>query len=150
LLRCEHPGMHSVMVPITLSAGSPAHNSTIFNAGSSGFTASTSSVGNLDLGVAMIYPNPVKSGHELIIHWNVADFVADFDSDKPLILSIRDVQGKVCTRQEINPGNLGPMGGQSPTFRAGLSTSGLKAGIYTLDLHHFSGITKVFRLVVEP
>lgn len=150
LLRCEHPGMHSVMVPITLSAGSPTHNSTIFNAGSNGFTASTSSVGNLDLGVAMIYPNPVKSGQELIIHWNVADFVADFASDKPLTLSIRDLQGKVCVRQEINPSNMGPMGGQSPTLKAGLSTSGLKAGIYTLDLHHFSGITKVFRLVVEP
>ncbi|MFM8976999.1 MAG: carboxypeptidase-like regulatory domain-containing protein, partial [Bacteroidota bacterium] len=150
LLRCEHPGMHSVMVPITLSAGSPTHNSTIFNAGSNGFTASTSSVGNLDLGVAMIYPNPLKSGHELIIHWNVADFVADFASDKPLILFIRDLQGKVCVRQEISPNNEGPMGGQSLTFRAGLSTSGLKAGIYTLDLHHFSGITKVFRLVVEP
>ncbi|MFM7700687.1 MAG: hypothetical protein ACKO7V_07860, partial [Bacteroidota bacterium] len=71
-------------------------------------------------------------------------------SDKPLILFIRDLQGKVCVRQEISPNNEGPMGGQSLTFRAGLSTSGLKAGIYTLDLHHFSGITKVFRLVVEP
>jgi len=146
LLRCEHPGMHSVMVPITLSAGSPTHNSTIFNAGSSGFTVSTSSVGNLDLGVAMIYPNPVKSGQELIMLWSEADFA----SDGPLILSIRDLQGKVCLRQEVSPSSMGPMGGQSPTFRAGLSTSGLKAGIYTLDLHHFSGITKVFRLVVEP
>jgi hypothetical protein len=134
------------MVPIMLSVGSPAHNSTVFNAGSNGFTASTSSVRNLDLGVATIYPNPVKSGQELIIHWNVADFA----SDEPMILSIRDLQGKASVCQEISPSNMGPMGDQSPTFRAGLSTSGLKAGIYILDLHHFSGLSKVFRLVVEP
>ncbi len=150
ILRCEHPGMHSNMVPIMLSVGSPAHNSTVFNAGSNGFTASTSSVRNLDLGVATIYPNPVKSGQELIIHWNVADFGADFASDEPLIVSIRDLQGKASVCQEISPSNMGPMGDQSPRFRAGLSTSGLKAGIYILDLHHFSGLSKVFRLVVEP
>ena len=146
LLRCEHPGMHSNMVPITLSAGSPAHNSTIFNAGSSGFIASTSSLRILEFGEARLYPNPLKSGQELTIHWNQSDF----SSDKPLYLYLRDLQGKACLRQLISPSRVGQQEEFGPSFKAVFSTSGLDAGIYTLELHHLSGVTKVFRLVVEP
>jgi len=129
----------------------PAKDTAFYNTSSSFVNlqlqcSSTSSVRNLVFSSTLLYPNPVKSGQELSIHWNEADF----SSDKPLSLYVRDLQGKVCVRKEISPSNMGQPEEYNASFRAGFATNGLDAGIYTLELHHFSGLTKVFRLVVGP
>ncbi len=158
LLRCEHPGLHSVMMPITLSAASPNHASTIFNAGSNGFTASAASVRGIEFGGGLLYPNPVKAGQKLTFQWNQVDFsltltetanIGGRTNDHATLL-VRDLRGKICAHQEISQSSRGMDDLYSTQFEVGLSTSGLDAGIYTLELHDFKGHAKVFRLVVEP
>jgi hypothetical protein len=158
LLRCEHPGMHSTMVPITLSATSPTHSSTTFNAGSNGFTVSTSSVQDLSLSRFQAYPNPVSKGGVITVQFQ-ADLLAGEtrqgpNSDRSLLGSlsvvIRDLKGKIAWRQEIGHPYGGPDPGFLSNFDLDLSPSGIEPGIYTLEVRDSRGILNCFRLVVGP
>jgi len=158
LLRCEHPGMHSTMVPVVLSATSPTHSSTTFNAGSNGFTVSTSSVQDLSLSRFQAYPNPVSKSGVITVQFQ-ADLLAGEtrqapNSDRSLLGSlsvvIRDLRGKIAWRQEMGH----PYGGSDPGFLSNfaldLSPSGIEPGIYTLEVQDSRGILNCFRLVVGP
>jgi hypothetical protein len=165
LLRCEHPGMHSVMVPVALSSSSPTHSFTSFNAGSNGFSLSSSSVQEIGFANGLIYPNPVQAGGQLTLLFNQTSGTPPgmgFSVSEPgttdleeegagnYILHIRDIRGQTCLRQEIKQFVIGTELETTHKISFELADSSIPAGIYTVELQGPMGRTKVFRLVVEP
>jgi hypothetical protein len=148
LLRCEHPGMHSMMVPVTLSAQNPSHQSTTFSAGSTGFSITTS-VQNLGAETAAtLRPNPIVSGQNL--HWSLKHETADSDIEAPntvISWKITDLQGKAHL-SEINQGAAFAV--EEGGHRGQISSKGLGPGLYLLQLQRSSGSVHQGRFLVLP
>jgi hypothetical protein len=157
--------MHSVMVPVALSSSSPTHSFTSFNAGSNGFSLSSSSVQEIGFANGLIYPNPVQAGGQLTLLFNQTSGTPPgmgFSVSEPgttdleeegagnYILHIRDVRGQTCLRQEIKQFVIGTELETTHKISFELADSSIRAGIYTVELQGPMGRTKVFRLVVEP
>ena len=148
LLRCEHPGMHSVTVPVTLSAQNPSHQSTTFSAGTTGFMV-TSSVRNLLGGPrSTLKPNPVRAGQSL--HWLMEEEegVVLPGGENPVVTwEIMDLQGKIhgqgsAVEAHENPNGHG-LGGT-------LSLEGIDPGIYLLRVQRPLGSALQGRFLILP
>ena len=148
LLRCEHPGMHSVMVPVTLNAQNPSHQSTTFSAGSTGFLV-TSSVLNLNGGARMtLKPNPVPAGQNL--NWFIQGGRGSSLTGMDIQLAswkITDLQGKIHAQGSANEAgetlNDSGIGGS-------LRLEGLAPGLYLIQLRQTSGTVHQGRFLVLP
>ncbi|MEY3158329.1 MAG: SdrD B-like domain, partial [Bacteroidota bacterium] len=148
LLRCEHPGMHSVTVPVTLSAQNPSHQSTTFSAGTTGFMV-TSSVRNLLGGPrSTLKPNPVRAGQSL--HWLIEEEegISDRGVENPAVSwEITDLQGKIHGQGSAVEAHETPNGsGLGGT----LSLDGIAPGMYLLRVHRPSGSPLQGRFLVLP
>jgi hypothetical protein len=148
LLRCEHPGMHSVTVPVTLSAQNPSHQSTTFSAGTTGFMV-TSSVRNLQGGPrSTLKPNPVRAGQSL--HWLIEEEegVVLPGGENPVVTwEITDLQGKIhgqgSAHEVLETPNSSGLGGT-------LSLEGIDPGIYLLRVQRPSGSALQGRFLILP
>jgi hypothetical protein len=148
LLRCEHPGMHSVTVPVTLSAQNPSHQSTTFSAGTTGFMV-TSSVRNLLGGPrSTLKPNPVRAGQSL--HWLIEEEegVVLPGGENPVVTwEITDLQGKIhgqgSAHEVLETPNSSGLGGT-------LSLEGIDPGIYLLRVQRPSGSALQGRFLILP
>ena len=148
LLRCEHPGMHSVTVPVTLSAQNPSHQSTTFSAGTTGFMV-TSSVRNLLGGPrSTLKPNPVRAGQSL--HWLIEEEEGGVlpGGENPVVTwEITDLQGKIhgqgSAHEVPETPNSSGLGGT-------LSLEGIDPGIYLLRVQRPSGSALQGRFLILP
>lgn len=148
LLRCEHPGMHSVTVPVTLSAQNPSHQSTTFSAGTTGFMV-TSSVRNLLGGPrSTLMPNPVRAGQSL--HWLIEEedgIVLPGGENSVVTWEITDLQGKIhgqgSRMESVETPSRSGLGGT-------LSLEGIAPGIYLLRVQRPLGSALQGRFLILP
>jgi len=148
LLRCEHPGMHSVSVPVTLSAQNPSHQNTTFSAGTTGFMV-TSSFLSLQVGPrSTLKPNPVRAGQSL--HWMIEEEegISNRGVEIPVVSwEITDLQGKIHGQGTSVEAHETPNGhGLGGT----LSLEGIPPGMYLLRVHRPSGSPLQGRFLVLP
>jgi hypothetical protein len=140
--------MHSVTVPVTLSAQNPSHQSTTFSAGTTGFMV-TSSVRNLLGGPrSTLKPNPVRAGQSL--HWLIEEEegVVLPGGENPVVTwEITDLQGKIhgqgSIHEVLETPNSSGLGGT-------LSLEGIDPGIYLLRVQRPSGSALQGRFLILP
>lgn len=147
LLRCEHPGMHSMMVPVALSAQNPSHQSTTFSAGSTGFSITSSVQNSLNRPEAVLRPNPLVPGQTL--YWALkGDGELNSETTNPVMTwSITDLQGKV----HFSGADYGLTFSMEEDGLSGqFSTNGILPGLYLLQLQRASGAIHQGLFLVIP